>query len=137
MTTLAEVAGALRASIVALLEGDTVLMARVSGIYDDVPQEGTALPYITISELAIGDRSNLAVRIAETEITLTIWSDYAGGKEALEMAALTEAVVTAAGLPLSAGAVHSVHLKEQRLRVMSDGVTRRLEQRYCIVTEAS
>lgn len=64
-----------------ILTNDAILMSKVKGVYDEVP-ETQAFPYITIGEMTSGPFRTFSRFGEETTITLHIWSRYRGFKEA-------------------------------------------------------
>jgi len=75
------------------LTGNAALMAKITGVYDVVP-EGTAGPYI-----ALGYSQSLRGRLLDdTErawyLNIDIWSEYQGRKEILEIADIIAGVLS-------------------------------------------
>ncbi len=88
---------ALRAAIHGVLKNDGPLAAMLGGakIYDEPPREA-ALPYVTLGETVVSDRSTSTEGGDEHALTLHVWSRQGGHREAhlisgAVMQALTDA----------------------------------------------
>jgi hypothetical protein len=64
------------------LQGDGVLMAMVTGVYDAVPQK-TPTPYIVIGDGDCEDIAAEALNLSELRLRLDVWTDAFGRKTAL------------------------------------------------------
>ena len=80
--------------IYCLLTGDPALVAKVTGVFDVVPEEQTA-PYIVIDTIQALEGSLINDTERLISVDLHIWSAYQGKKEVLEIAELIEAVLPA------------------------------------------
>lgn len=80
MTSLME----LQRAIVQRLTGDAELMGLVTGIFDDVPQ-GQEAPYCVVGEANETAMNTFTRKGRESELTIHIYSEYAGFKEGLQI----------------------------------------------------
>lgn len=78
---------ALQTAIYDKLTADSALMAKVSGVYDEVP-ENAIFPYIRVGQVFEVNEDSHSNQGLRSKPTLQIWSAYRGFKEALEI--LTE-----------------------------------------------
>lgn len=85
MITNTNVLGPLHTAIYGRLTGDVTLMAKVTGIFDHVP-EGSGFPYVTIGE-ATSTPDGAHDRFgARSTVTIHVWSARHGFSEALAIA---------------------------------------------------
>lgn len=96
---------ALRAAVRDKLAGDTALVATLGGahVYDEAPRNQSA-PYIVFTQSEARDRSTMTEQGGEHLLTLEVWSEKSGAREALEIAGRIAAVLHDAQLAIS-GAV--------------------------------
>lgn len=73
-----------RKTIYNALTASTALMALVTGVYDDIPDE-TAFPYIIFEGVAESRNDRMADYGSDIRITLCVWSKYKGMSEAEEI----------------------------------------------------
>src|SRR5438874_11107225 len=92
---------ALQKAMRARLAGDALLVALIGGarVYDDVPQ-GTSKPYVAFGDIATRDWSTKDSRGEEHFVTLHVWSDERGKKQAYEVIAAIDRVLDGAALIL-------------------------------------
>lgn len=103
-------AAALRAAIHGALKNDGPLVAMLGGakIYDEPPREA-ALPYVTLGEAVVSDRSTSTEVGDEHALTLHVWSRQGGHREAhLISGAVLQALVDA---PLTPEGQHLANLR--------------------------
>jgi hypothetical protein len=76
-------AAALRAAIHNALKNDSPLAAMLGGgkVYDEPPREAS-LPYVTLGEAVVSDRSTSTEAGDEHALTLHVWSRQGGHREA-------------------------------------------------------
>ncbi len=127
--TQATLLSSLQEAIITRLQGDATLGSMVNGIFDDVPQ-GTTLPYVTLASQRVANRSSVTGLTTEISMTLTIWSDYAGQKEGLDIAAQVQSLLTPDALSLPTGTLYSLILRGQSADTLRDGATRRVQLSY-------
>mgnify|MGYP001222844618 CR=1 FL=1 len=110
------------------------LMARVTGVLDDVP-EGQPFPYVTLGEwteipvLAFGEDGS------ETTLTLHVWSRYRGWKECNEIVALLNEALDDAELEVEGYRTVLVVYDSATAIRDTDGVTRHMVVRYRLILE--
>ncbi|WHX19829.1 DUF3168 domain-containing protein [Streptomyces malaysiensis subsp. malaysiensis] len=82
----------LQQAVVQNLRADAPLMALVSGIWDEVPEQA-AFPYVTVGSITelVDDAHDQ--RGLTTTLVLHIWSKYQGFREAAEILAAVDAVL--------------------------------------------
>jgi hypothetical protein len=100
----------LRAAIHNALRNDGPLAAMLGGakIYDEPPREA-ALPYVTLGETVVSDRSTSTESGEEHALTLHIWSRQGGHREAhLISGAVLQALIDA---PLAPVGHHLANLR--------------------------
>lgn len=73
---------AIQTAIYSRLTGDSTLMSKITGVYDDVDQD-IQFPYVTIGDATSNPWRTMTRFGEEVTITLHIWSRYKGFKEAL------------------------------------------------------
>ncbi|MDR6225447.1 DUF3168 domain-containing protein [Desmospora profundinema] len=71
----------IRQTILTRLRSDEVLMAKVTGVFDEAP-EGQPLPYIAFGGVRSSSIRTLSRLREEVTVTLVIWSDTTGFGEA-------------------------------------------------------
>ena len=71
-------------------------------VYDDVPQ-GAAYPYVVISNQVIRPDDPLTRRRDDRFVYLSVWSEYAGQFEVLNIMAAIDATLHQARLPMESG----------------------------------
>jgi len=80
--------------IYSLLTGDPALVAKVTGVFDMVPEEQLG-PYIVIDTIQALEGSLVDDTERQISVDLHIWSSYRGKKEVLEISELIEAALPA------------------------------------------
>ena len=119
----------LQAAVYARLTGDDVLMSMVSGVCDDVP-DGQAFPYVTIGDAAEIPWSTFGRGGADDVLTMHIWSQANGYKEALGILDRLNTLLDGGELTVD-GHVHVGTLYEGAETLRDpDGVTRHVVARY-------
>lgn len=124
-------ARAIQAAVYGRLTGDLALMAKITGVYDDVPQD-IVFPYVTI-----GDATALPWRTQsrygeESTITLHIWSRYEGYKEALEIMEDLNRLLADQSFSVTGWDVCSTYFDFYETLRDPDGQTRHVVARYRI-----
>lgn len=106
------------------LTTDSALMARVTGVFDAVP-DGQDFPYVTVGEDTVVDWSTKTNSGEEITHTLHVWSRYAGKKEAKEILSLVLDAITKQPLVLAGGfSVDYTALDFMEIFTDEDAVTR-------------
>ena len=82
----------LQVAVVTRARSHAPLMALVSGVFDEVPED-TAHPYVTVGSITetVSDAHNQ--RGLDAQVEMHIWSRYDGYKEAAEIAAALDAAL--------------------------------------------
>ncbi len=133
-----ETAGwALQRAIYAALIGDTEVTGLLGGmhVYDHVPR-GSSFPYVTIGQTTERDWSTGSGDGGEHLVTLNVWSQAAGRKQAQSIMAAIRARLHDRALALAG--YHLVNLRHEfsETRRDPDGETVRGIVRFRAVTEA-
>lgn len=109
----------------ALYDALTTASPSIAGgrIYDDVPEDA-AFPYVQIGDSdAVQDDVDCSDGLDET-ITLHVWSRYRGKKEAKEIIAQIRAELHAVSLTVSGRASANAWVRQSRVVLDPDGLTR-------------
>ncbi len=108
---------ALKAAIHARLATDAALLALIPAtrLLDRAPQ-GTPMPFLLHGPVRSEDLSTGAERLAEHLLTLEVWADAAGQKQALTVAERIEALLDDQPLALTGVTLVSLTLRSTRLR---------------------
>jgi hypothetical protein len=131
---------ALQQSIFAALTADAALTTLLGGtrIYDDVPQ-GTQLPYLTLGQSTERDWSTGGDPDTETGsehiLTLHVWSDARGKKQAHDIIGAVRAVLHDQPLTLTGHRLVNIRHEFSEARRNSDGETIHGLARFRAVTE--
>jgi hypothetical protein len=114
----------LRAAIRNALIADAPLASLLGGakIYDEPPREA-ALPYVTLGEDVIADRSTATEAGDEHALTLHVWSRQAGHKEAHVIAGAVLAALVDAPLALDGHHLANLRFLVADVRREADGRT--------------
>lgn len=124
-------AGPIQQAVYDILKADSVLMGKVSGIYDEVPTN-SVFPYITLGEMTSIPYRAFSVFGEETTVTLHIWSRAKGFKESAAILSdvnrlLADTEITVAGYEIASCSYEfSETLRDE------DGITRHIPVRYRI-----
>ncbi|KAA0592947.1 hypothetical protein J2848_005697 [Azospirillum lipoferum] len=93
-------------------------------VLDDVPQ-GQAFPYVVIGEDTVTDWPMLGDDEAEEiDLTLHVWSRYAGRKEAKHLMAAIKTALHQQPLPVDGQQLATLRFSFETLFVEPDGLTR-------------
>lgn len=128
---------ALRSALRALFAQDATLaaMAGAGRIHDDAPRNA-ALPHIAFGETRWRDWSSATDKGGEEFLTLDIWSDYQGSREALELAErMTQAIEGASNIAAQGMRIVSLRVESLDLRRENSGRLMRASLRLRAVTE--
>lgn len=113
---------------------DETLMSKVTGVFDDVP-EGHAFPYVTIGDATSSPFRTMSRFGEEVTITLHIWSQYKGFKEANEILTELNRLLADQDLVVDGYDVMSSMYEFSETIRDPDGKTRHLPVRYRIVVQ--
>ena len=127
---------ALQKSVFAALTGDGALLALLGGprVYDDVPQEAP-FPYVTFGQTTARDWSTGTEEGEEHVLTLHVWSDGAGRRQANAILSEVRRVLKSTPLTLSGHRLINLRLEFAEARREADGETYHGLARYRAVTE--
>lgn len=106
----------LQTAIYAKLTGSAPLMARVNGVYDEVP-EGALYPYVSFGPFVetvddAHDRQGL-----EVTVTIHVWSNYQGSAEAADIFADVDAALDRVPLAVAGFTDVSIsHLQHETIK---------------------
>jgi len=94
--------GTVKTSMFSVLKNDSTLTARITGVFDFVPNN-TAFPYVTIgdNDLEESKLNTFGRKGKELNIYIHIFSAYNGDKEALEIANIIDGLLDWATLTLT------------------------------------
>jgi hypothetical protein len=126
------VATAVRPLLTAVYEKLTAssgLMAVVSGVYDEVP-ENAAFPYVSIGPLIeapddVHDRQGL-----DALLTVHVWSDQPGSAQAADIFAAVDAALDRQPLAVAGWTVVSVRHEQHQVLKDSDPSVRHINAQY-------
>lgn len=107
----------LQQAVYAKLTGHAPLMALVSGVYDEVPEQ-VAHPYVSIGSITenVDDAHNQ--RGLEASVVLHVWSKYRGFKEAAGILAALDAALDRQ--PLTVAGFRDVSIAHQQHTQLRD-----------------
>jgi hypothetical protein len=96
--------------------------APVVPVYDFVPQ-GTEYPYVTIDYQDDSNADFLSARKTGKIMYLSVWSDYRGQKEVLEIMSRIDTALHQKELVLSSGRIAQMRILSKRTNREPDGLT--------------
>ena len=117
---------ALRKAVRDLLVGDALLLAKLGGphVYDEAPRNQEP-PYIVFARSETRDWSTMTDDGAEHLLTLEVWSQKSGAREALETAGRVGELLHEGALPMSGAlCVHAQIASIETLRQSKNRFTR-------------
>src|SRR5690606_9406725 len=79
-------------AVVSALKANPALMARVTGVFDKVPSD-QRFPYVTLGSLFETEADTHTTRGLLASVTLHVWSEYEGNREAAEILEALDAVL--------------------------------------------
>ena len=113
----------LQKAVYTRLTGDATLMALITGVYDDVPEDST-YPYCVIGEESAINSGTKTVDAVEHSLSLHVWSRYRG---LYEIKTIMERIYTLLhDYDLSVTDVSFINLRQEfeTTIVDADGITR-------------
>jgi len=134
--TMPSASWALQQAVFAALAADAPLVALLGAprIFDDVPQ-GTDFPYLAFGQTTARDWSTGTEDGAEHTLTLSVWSQARGKKEAHEIMGAVRAALHDAPLALNGHRLVTLRHEFSETRREPDGDTIRGTVRFRAVTE--
>jgi Protein of unknown function (DUF3168) len=136
--TPASASWALQKAVHVALTNANALTALMGGVrvFDDVPRN-TAFPYITHGESVVRDWSTSTDEGHEHSVSIHVWSQGAGRKQAHEILGLIERTLDDQALPLDGHRLISLRHEHSEVRRESDGETWRGLLRLRATTEVT
>lgn len=119
----------LQVAVRSRLIADAALMAKISGVYDDVPND-QAFPYVTVGDVTSAPNRTFDAFGEECTITLHIWSKYKGFKEAAEILDHLNRILADTVLSVPGWEVQGCYYEFSETIRDPDGVTRHIPVRY-------
>lgn len=123
-------------AIYSTLTGDAILVGMITGVFDHVP-ENQPFPYVTMGEGTEVPFRTFGRNGSETTLTMHIWSQYEGFKEALDILSRMNDLLD--DQPLAVAGYSTVLLLFEHADTMldSDGITRHVPVRYRMVVQSN
>lgn len=125
---------ALQTALYGKLHGDATLLALVTGVYDDVPED-TNYPYVVIGEFTEEPLNAMGKHGKEVTATLHVWSQYKGFAEAYDIANRIQVLLDEVALTVTGYTHVSTQYEFGESIREPDGVTRHIPLRYRIWLE--
>jgi hypothetical protein len=123
---------AVQQAVYSAMKNDAALMAKVVDVFDDVIK-GSAYPYITIGDMRSSWFGAHLQNGEEVVITITIWSQYQGYKEGLDIAGeLQRLFGSNTTLSVTGYALEMSRFDSMLTARDPDGITRQIELEYRI-----
>lgn len=116
----------LRNAVRDALIGDAAMLTKLGGphVYDEAPR-AKAGPYIVIAQGETRDWSTMSDQGAEHLLTLEVWSQNTGAREALDIAQCASEILQEAALPMAgATCVHARITSVETLRQQANRFVR-------------
>ncbi|MFK7695403.1 DUF3168 domain-containing protein [Paenibacillus sp. HJGM_3] len=120
---------AIQTAIYARLTNDATLMAKLTGVHDEVPQDA-AFPYVTLGESTSIPWRTQSRFGEEVTITLHIWSRYRGFKEALQILEDLNRLLADQVFAISGWEMSACYYEFSDTIRDDDGITRHVPVRY-------
>lgn len=122
-------------AIYSRLTGDSVLMSKVTGVFDYVPDNQT-FPYITIGEATSAPYRTFSRFGEEVTVTCHIWSRYDGFKEALDILAdMNRLLADRDDLSVTGYDLICCFFEFSETMRDPDGITRHVVARYRLIVQ--
>lgn len=113
----------LQKTIYTALNSDATLSAMITGVYDDVP-EGSTYPYVVIGEQTAVNFGSKTLDGLEHTLTVHVWSQYRGRKEAKEIMERIYNILHESNLSVTGANLVNLRQEFETTLVDSDGITR-------------
>lgn len=128
----------LQKAVYAALTGDAALQALLGGprIYNDVPR-GAGMPYVTLGETMVRDWSTGSDDGHEHLLTVSVWSEANGEREAHLVCSAVRAALHERPLALDGWRLVNLRHEFSEVRREADGETSRGLMRFRATTEAA
>lgn len=124
----------IKIAIIDALKADAPLMASITGVYENVPQ-GTAYPYIAIGSMTEVKFNFFGQLGKEATLTLHVWSQHAGSKEALGITDMINAILD--GAPLAVTGFYLILCEHEITNTLvdPDGITYHVAVDYRVTVQ--
>lgn len=116
------------------LIGDAPLMAVITGVYDDVPQEGATCPYVVIGDSTVNEADTQTYTAMDNTINIHTWSLYSGRLQTKQIMQLIYECLHRKPLVLTDGTNWELIFDFSDDFMDDDGETRHGVQRFKIMT---
>lgn len=120
--------------VYAALTQDATLMAMVTGIFDHVP-DNSPFPYVAVGDLTEGQFETFARDGKDLTVTLHVWSQYQGFRQAHLVFNRIVEVLDNQPLELTGFTLVSIRHENTQTFTDADGITRHLVGRFRVVVE--
>ena len=119
------------------LLGDSIFTARLGGakVFDEAPP-GTPFPYVTFGDTQQRDWSTSSGHGAEQVVTLNIWTNQNGMRDALDIADQLILLLDEAPLTLTQNRLIDLRFVASETRRLNDGKLSRVSVRLRATTES-
>lgn len=125
---------AVQTAIYQKLTTDAALTAKVTGVFDDVP-DGQAFPYVQLGDATEEPFRTFKRDGSNSTFTVHVFSRYRGFMEAYEVAALVNAALDGATLNLGGFDPVSCYYEGSSTLTDPDGITRHIPIRFRIIVQ--
>jgi hypothetical protein len=126
----------LQKAVYAQLTGDATLMAKVTGVFDAVPDD-QAFPYVTIGDETETGFNAFSKTGKAVVLTLHVWSQYRGFKQADEILVRINELLDGAALTVTGYTSTAMQFMSSEHLRDPDGLTRHVVARFnCLVRES-
>lgn len=105
-----------------IYEALSTALSGVANVYDAVPQN-TAYPYVVIDSQESVPNEPFTSRRDERFVYLSVWSQYRGQKEVLDILSLIDSALHRKKLPIDTGRIAIVYVKNRRTMREPDNLT--------------
>lgn len=117
-----------------LYEALSTALTGVAAVYDAVPQKAT-YPYVVIDSQEIMPNEPFTSRRDERYVYLSVWSQYRGQKEVLNILSLIDSALHRKQLPIDTGRIVIVYVENKRTMREPDNLTFQGAAKIRLITE--
>lgn len=117
------ISNALQSAIYSALTNDATLSAAIDGVYDFVPDNQNAFPFITIGDITLNERDTDDTNGYSAVFVVHTWSRSEGKKQAADIQNLVYGLLHKTSPALSTGAVLLMVQESQEVMRDPDGRT--------------
>ena len=123
---------ALQKTVFDELDGDATLQAKITDVYDFVPQ-GTTYPYVVVGEDTLTNNGTKTLDGNEHTIMVHSWSRYRGRKEVKDIMARIYELLNNSSLSVSGASLVNARAEFSDIIIDQDGITKHGVQRFRFV----